>query len=490
MSLYLQISRQNRLAIYRQIAEQIRLQINNGRLPEGTRLPTVRQLSADLGVTPLTIHNAYNELQADGLVESVVGRGTFVSDLLDQPPLPIDMEQPFNPETILGDIMHIIHYRTVRSLAVAIPDPDLLPIETFWESLDRQRHAENELWLYAPIEGDGKLRAAITAFLQESAIPAVPSQILVTAGAMQGLNLITRALARPGDQVLVEEPTFLGFHHLLRSQKLQPLTVPLCQDGPDLQRLESLLKRYKPRFYYTLPSFHNPTGINFSDRHRQAIVDLTRKYGTIVLEDDVYGHLAYDGPPPRPLQSLPHSDHIIYLGSFSKIAIPGLRIGYIHAPPRFMPHLTAMLRVSDLSGNPLMQRTLADFLQRGGLKRHLRRVIPVYRQRRDGLIDQLTRTMPPYVTWQKPAGGYSIWLTMPRHFGAGELYRQALDEGIGIAAGDAFFTHAQKEEHFRLCFGNLREESMRVSVAALARMIRKQVENGKKDKQSLAVKSK
>ena len=258
MSLYLQISRQNRLAIYRQIAEQIRLQINNGRLPEGTRLPTVRKLSADLGVTPLTIHNAYNELQADGLVESVVGRGTFVSDLIDQPPLPIDTDQPFNPETILADIMHIIHYRTVRSLAVAIPDPDLLPIETFWESLDRQRHAENDLWLYAPIEGDGKLRAAITSFLQESEIPAVPSQILVTAGAMQALNLITRALARPGDQVLVEEPTFLGFHHLLRSQKLQPLTVPLCEVGPDLQRLEALLKRYKPPLLLYAPQLSQP----------------------------------------------------------------------------------------------------------------------------------------------------------------------------------------------------------------------------------------
>ncbi|MEM8862947.1 MAG: GntR family transcriptional regulator, partial [Chloroflexota bacterium] len=160
MSLYLQITRKNNLAIYRQVAEQIRAQIHTGQLPSGTRLPTVRSLSAELGVTPLTVHNAYNELQADGLIESVVGRGTFVSDEALRDTLPVDTDQPFHPDNILGDILHIMHARQVRSMAVAIPDPDLAPVDEIWGRVNQLRDEWVSLSGYGEIEGDGRLRAA------------------------------------------------------------------------------------------------------------------------------------------------------------------------------------------------------------------------------------------------------------------------------------------------------------------------------------------
>ena len=160
MSLFLQISRKNNLAIYRQVAEQIRAQIHTGRLPSGTRLPTVRSLSAELGVTPLTVHNAYNELQADGLIDSVVGRGTYVSEEAALNALPIDTDQPFHPDNILGDILHIMRARNVRSMAVAIPDPDLAPVDEIWGRVNHLRSEWADLSGYGQIEGDGKLRAA------------------------------------------------------------------------------------------------------------------------------------------------------------------------------------------------------------------------------------------------------------------------------------------------------------------------------------------
>ncbi len=474
MSLYLQITRKNNLAIYRQVAEQIRAQINTGRLPSGTRLPTVRSLSAELGVTPLTVHNAYNELQADGLIESVVGRGTYVSDEAQRDAMPVDTDQPFHPDNILGDILHIMRARHVRSMAVAIPDPDLAPIDEIWGRVNQLRSEWINLSGYGEIEGDGKLRAALTLWLEDRGVKAAPSRVLVTNGAMQALNIVTRALTKPGDSVLTEEPTFLGYRHLLKTQRIRPLTVPVLPDGPDITRLEQILKSEKPRFYYTIPAFQNPTGVCFSAEKRQAILDLCRKYGTQIVEDDVYSDLYYDQPPPAAIAALPHSQHVIYLGGFSKTIMSGLRLGFIHASPPLMRKFVALRRVSDLSGAPMVQRLLAEFLNDGGFKRHMRRVRPIYQQRRNGMHDGLNRFMPSFVNWSRPTGGFCYWLDMPRIFAPGALYQLALENGIGIAAGEAFFTHDTQREHFRLSFGNLTTEAQQAGIEQLGRMIREQ----------------
>ncbi|MFK7802385.1 MAG: PLP-dependent aminotransferase family protein [Anaerolineae bacterium] len=476
MSLFLQITRKNNLAIYRQVAEQIRAQIHTGRLPSGTRLPTVRSLSAELGVTPLTVHNAYNELQADGLIDSVVGRGTYVSEEAEHNALPVDTDQPFHPDNILGDILHIMRARNVRSMAVAIPDPDLAPVDEIWGRVNQLRSEWHDLSGYGSIEGDGKLRAALTMWLEERGVCAAPSRLLVTSGAMQALNIVTRALTQAGDCVLIEEPTFLGYHHLLKAQKVRPITVDLEPDGPNLAQLEQLLKENRPRFYYTVPGFHNPTGICFSAEKRAAIVELTRKYETILLEDDVYSDLYYGEKPGALLAAHEQSNHVICLGGFSKTVMSGLRIGFIHAAPKFMPKFVAMRRVSDLSGAPMLQRLMAEFLIDNGFKRHMRRVRPIYKQRRDGMHDGLIRFMPSFVNWQKPTGGYCFWLDMPRIFAPGELYRMALENGIGIAAGEAFFAKDAEREFFRLSFGNLTTEAQQAGIEQLGRMIREQAD--------------
>ena len=285
---------------------------------------------------------------------------------------------------------------------------------------------------------------------------------------------MTRALTQAGDTVITEEPTFLGYRHLLKAQKVRPLTVSLEPDGPDLAQLERLLQSEKPRFYYSIPSFHNPTGICFSTEKRAAIVALCRRYDTILVEDDVYGDLYYGAPPPPPMAALDQSGNVIYLGGFSKSVMSGLRTGFIHAAPRFLPKFVAMRRVSDLSGAPMLQRLLAEFLHDGGFKRHMRRVRPLYEQRRNGMHDGLNRSMPSFVEWTKPQGGYCYWLNMPRIFAPGELYRLALENGIGIAAGEAFFAHDTQREYFRLSFGNLTTEAQQAGIAQLGRLIREQ----------------
>lgn len=473
VSLALQISRQERLAIYRQIAEQIRTQINNGELPAGSRLPTVRQLAADLGVTRLTVQNAYNRLRDDGLIESVVGRGTFVSRIVKPERLNEMFGKYLTPGGVLNDIYDSMNLPNMRSMGLAIADPTLFPADEFFSCLTRLRPQAHELLHYGPIAGDPELRVAIAKLLREQKIDAVAGQVLITNGAMQALNLVTRAFTKPGDVVLVEETTFLAVLDLFKMQGLQVITVPMDEDGVLLEPLEQIVRCYRPRLYYTIPTFHNPTGISFSLPRRQALVELAQQYGLLLVEDEIYSLLSYDMPPPPPLQALSNSEHIIYVSSLSKMLMPGLRVGYIHAAPPLLKKLTAMRHISDLCGPPMIQRAAAHFIEDGGLKRHLKRVLPIYQGRRNTMMQALQTYMPDQVAWTKPPGGYCCWLTMPRYFAPGDLYRTAWHQGIAITAGEAFSTERADEEHFRLCFGNETREAINAGIRQLAQLIKK-----------------
>ncbi len=476
----LSLNRSTKQSLYRQIAEQIKTQIGDGRLPANTRLPTVRSLAQQLGVTRLTIQNAYNELQADGWIEATVGRGTFVSSAVQPISLQPTIGQYLNPDNALSDMLEINQIVGVRSMAMAHPDPALFPTEEFWPYLERLRPSANELFSYGPIQGDPDLRVEIAKHFQAAGMTAVPNDILITSGAMHGISLAAQALAKPGDMVLVDQPTFLGTLNILKALRLNWTAVPIQPDGPDLNALEEALQRHKPRFYYTNPNFHNPTGICFSSEKRQAVLALTRQHHCAILEDDIYGDLAYDAPALPSLKALSTAeDHVIYLSGFSKVLMPGLRLGSIIMPPDLRTRLLTLRRSTDLCSPGLFPKALAHFLRDGGLKRHLKRVLPVYRERRDALMSALQTHMPHQVQWTMPQGGFCTWVTLPHYFASGELYRIALQNGFAFTPGEAYLMDDDTADHFRLCFGNQSTTSIRAGVELLSRLIRHRIEHGR-----------
>lgn len=471
----LRLNRRQPQALYRQIAEQIKTRIANGELPEGTRLPPIRTLATELGVTRLTVQNAYRELQAEGLIEATVGRGTFVGQEIHPSLLHLNLGEQLTPMGILHDIHKVQQVRGVRNLALASPDPQLLPTEEFWASLEELQPQGSELFQYGPVIGDPYLRLAISELLAGRGLEALAKEVLITVGGLQGLALIARVLCVPGDEVIIEQPTYLGFLNILQALKLRPLPLPLDEEGPSLRHLEALLKKHRPRFYYTLPNFHNPTGILFSPERRQALVDLAARYSLTLVEDDTYAHLAYDAPSPPPLRGLDRYGHVLYLSSFSKVLMPGLRIGFVLAPPKLLEGLLALHSASDICGPPLLlQRATARFIQQGGLEHHLRKVVPIYRERRDALLDALRSQMPRAVRWTRPKGGFSCWLSLPAFFPPGALYQTALHRGVAITPGEAFLTQTQNQTHMRLCFGYQDSGALREGVTQLAQLIREQ----------------
>ncbi len=390
-------------------------------------------------MTRLTAQNAYAELQADGWLEATVGRGTFVSSAVQPMPMTPQVGQYLTPDHAVDDMISLSKVLGVRSMAMAQPDAALFPIDEFWHHLDRLKAGQlASLFGYGAIQGDADLRVEVAKMLGEVGITAVPGDILITAGAMQSVMLLAQAIARAGDTVLVEQPTFLGTLHILETQGLDWVGIPFDGAGPNLAALEQSLQTCKPAFYYTVPNFHNPTGICMDLARREAVLALMAKYDCLVVEDDIYGALAFDGPPPLPLKVLDTENRVIYLSSFSKSLMPGLRTGFILMPEALQTRLLSLRRANDLCGPALTHRALAHFMRDGGLKRHLKRVLPIYRERRDALLAALASEMPPGVTWTHPEGGFCTWVTMPRLFASGQLYRQALENGFAFTPGEAY----------------------------------------------------
>ncbi len=480
MAIEMQLKRDGRDPLYRQIADQIRAGIRDGRLEPGERLPTVRVLAEELEITRLTVHKAFRELQADGILEATVGRGTFVRATVSATSSPNDPSVRLTADRVMADIQKFTGESGMRNLAHAEPDPDLIPAEAFWDCLVDLRADASSHMQYVSPQGDQGLREALSVFLESRGIQADPDEILVTSGVTQGMSLVAGALAKPGDRVAVEQPTYLGLLHILEAQGLRPIGIPLDPEGPRLDGLDRVIAQDRPRFFYTIATFHNPTGQSMSRRRRRDLLSLAERHGLFLIEDDIYHHLAYQSPPPPTLKSMDRKGLVVYLDGLSKAALPGIRAGYGVVSRPLLDRMLSLRRAADLCGPLTLQRALAEFLRRGCMKKHMQRILPIYRRRRDAILAALEETMPAGVVWTRPEGGFSCWLTLPGRESFGDLYRAALERGLVFAPGEVFLVDSDPRVHLRLCFGNRPEKVIREGVGILADLIRERLQGEKR----------
>lgn len=469
----IKVNREASETLYQQIASQIRNQIRTGALPIGAKLPAIRPMATKLGVTRLTVQTAYDELRAEGWIETVVGKGTFIAKSAQPEELMQEVGRSAEPDSVLDDLTRLDEISIVRSLAQAEPDPELFPVGEFWGAMSRLRTAAHELMRYKLAQGDAKLRCSLAGLLRDRGIEAMPDDIVVTTGAIQGLSLVVQALTRQGDFVVVEQPTHLGILHTLESHHLKPLPVPVDENGPNIESLERLIKQFSPRFFLTAPNFQNPTGYQMSEQRRADLLDLAERWGLMIVEDDSRGLLSYDGSLKPALKAGDQHESVIYLNSMSKVLMPGLRVGYVVAPRPTHDELLSIKRAVDYCGPAMTQRALADFIDDGALRRHLQRVVPIYRARRDKLLQTLSSVMPKDVHWTHAKGGFSTWLTLPREVDAMDVHRVALRMGFAFTPGDAFLTeHGRHDhDHLRICFANQPEQVITEAVDVLANVI-------------------
>ncbi|TYP86120.1 PLP-dependent aminotransferase family protein [Blastococcus xanthinilyticus] len=343
----------------------------------------------------------------------------------------------------------------VISFAGGLPAPELFDLDgvrAAYDSVLWGPYARRALQ-YAPTEGDRQLRARVAARLTARGMLSLIDDLLVTSGSQQGLSLVATALLDPGAVVLVEDPTYLAALQCFQLAGARVVPVATDEHGMDPAALAETIRRERPALVYLVPTFANPTGRTMPEDRRAEVVELTAREGVWLVEDDPYGELRYRGADVVPLAAQPGADeHVVHLGSFSKIAAPGLRLGWLRAPSRLLPALTVAKQAADLHTSTVDQAAAAAWFAAADVEAHLHGLCRAYRLRRDAMVAALPATLPPGSTWTEPDGGMFLWVRLPGGVDTADLLPRALAADVAFVPGAAFYAGTPDRATLRLSF--------------------------------------
>lgn len=465
------VDRDSDVPAYRQICERVIALVESGDLTPGERLPPTRRLAQSAGVHRSTVLRAYEELWALGYLQSRPGsystirrpmhvvnadaepRSTIIDwDAATRAALDPSAWAPPRPDP----------GRDVVDFATLSAPPRLTPVDDLRRCM-KAVMLENgrELLGYGDPSGHPALKDALVRRMRIHGIDVAADEVMITNGAQQGLDLVLRLLASPGDRAVVEAPTYAAALPLFRLHALQLDAVPMNADGMDLDVLSRTLDAGSPRIVYTMPTFQNPTGISTSHEHRERLLRICEERRVPIVEDGFEEDLKYFGKAALPIKSIDVRGTVIYLGTLSKIVFPGLRIGWIAAARECIQRLIAIQRASALSGVTVAQAAVARLCELGLYDAALRRIHVSYRKRMQAMLHALAAHMPRAIEWTRPAGGSTLWLTV-KGAGANEgvIAERLLRDGVAVTPGAPFFTTASADAHFRLSISCVEEDAI------------------------------
>ena len=386
----------------------------------------------------------------------------------------------------IRELLKLTQRPEVISFAGGLPAAELFPIERFQEACRRvlAEHGPAALQ-YGATEGYTPLREWIAAQMARYGIVAAVDNVLITSGSQQALDLIGKLLINAGDRLLVEAPSYLGALQAFNTYGAEYVSVPTDHDGLRTDLLEEAL-RSGPKFMYILPNFQNPSGVTLSRERRVALVGLADKYGIPLIEDDPYGQLRFEGEHLPSLLVLDRDNqlrddgyrlgNVIYLSTFSKTLAPGLRLGWIVAPPEVIAKLVQLKQGSDLHTSSFAQAVAYEVVQEGFLDQHVRTIRQIYRERRDVMLAALEEFFPASVSWTRLSGGLFLWVTLPVGMDAPRLLEAALKENVAFVPGGSFFAEPEKGlRHLRLNFSYCQPEQIREGIRRLGVALRRQM---------------
>lgn len=476
--MHIPLDREGETPLFRQIEAYLRENILAGNLLPETRLPATRKLAEQLGVSRITVKNAYAELESDGLIGSQEGSGTFVMPPFSLPEGPgNDQEIPWplwqselNLEA--GRLDPAPLPRTSAGLIsfTGVGDPRRFPVSDFSKAMQRVIRRDGLAAMeYSDFNGGyPPLRRTISHILASQGINTKAEEILITSGSQQSIALVCQALLRPGDTVLVEKPTYNFALDLFRALQLKIVGVPVDDKGMQVGTLESYLQKHHPKLLYTIPNFQNPSGTCMSAVRRRKLLALAACYNLPILEDDFVGDLRYEGRSQPAIKALDPGGNVIYTGTFSKMLMPGLRVGYLAAQGPVFGSLVHLKLVSDLTTSTLIQRTLEEFVTIGRYQAHLRRSQRLYRSRRDAMLEAIHRYLPKEAQVFPPQGGLFIWLKLPGPISSLELLPYARKAGVDYAPGRRFYPEPEEGDgYLRLNFATHTPEDIEAGMQRL-----------------------
>ena len=490
----LHLQPESHIPLYIQLRDQLRSLVHAGDLRPGDRIPASRELAHMLGVHRTTVANAYAELESEGLIQGHVGRGTFIRangnglKITPPPPAILGNGNGLRWELLFADErseeiltrLTAAASETALSFVMARPAPEFFPVEELQVCVQAVLRREGqEILNLGASDGYAPLKEELLELLRRDGIPAKDETLLVTDGCQQALDLIAKAFVRSGDTVVLENPTYPGSSAVFQGVRARCLGVPVRTHpepglalSMDLEALEATLAANRVKLLVLTPDFQNPTGTSMPLDSRRRVLELAGRYQVPIVEDHIYSRLnARDERVPS-LKQLDRSNLVIHIDSFAKVAFPGLRVGWIVAPPAAIERLRLVKQMTDLHTDQLAQATLAEFLKRGLFQKHLARMRKVYADRLLALDEALRRQMPEGTRWTRPEGGMCLWLELPPGFDASELMILAKERGVLFAPGRYFYVQSPLPNSLRLGFASLNEKQIARGVAIIAELLR------------------
>lgn len=461
------------------LARELEQQIAAGVLRPGDRLPSVRQACASRGVSPSTVFQAYYLLESRGLVRAVPRSGYFVAArpggvLLAEPQTsePQSGSRPVEVGDMIYACLSVARARDIVPFGSSFPSPTLFPLDRLRRALvSSTRRLEPWNMVDDLPPGNLRLKREIAKRYLHQGLTVPTDEIVLTHGAMEALNLCLNAVARPGDAVVVESPTFYMALQALQRLGLHAIEVPThAREGIDLGRLAQVVELHRPQACWLMTSFQNPLGSLMPEAKKRDLVELLARHDVPLIEDDVYSEL-YEGKlAPLPAKAYDRRGLVLHCSSFSKCLAPGYRVGWA-APGRWVREVERLKLMSSLSGSVPVQAALAEYLQEGGYDRHLRSLRSALQAQRHSLFDAVSRLFPDGARVARPAGGYFVWVELPVGVDAMALHRSALAQGISLAPGPMFSARAEFQHHIRLTCGQPWDEGLERAMRTLARLV-------------------
>lgn len=431
--------------LYLQLYNEIKELILNGELSPDTKLPTIRKLAEKLDVNNVTVVTAYNQLETDGFIYKKVGSGSFVKKLDE---IEIEEEREENKGKV--------------NFGSTAPTPNLFPVEEIKEAinevLDRDRA---NAFIYQESKGYTPLRKSLKSYLEKLDIVTDIDSIQIISGAQQGIDIISKAMVDYGDIVFTESPTYTGAIGVFNSRGARAIGIPIERDGIDIVELKNKLKSFRPKFIYIMPNFQNPTGYSYSKEKMEELLELAVEYGFYIIEDDYLSDLKFKNKQNRTIKSIDRYDRVIYIKSFSKLFMPGLRIAFMVVPTELYSGILSAKHISDISTPGLIQRAFDAYMRNGNWDENIKRINKVYDLRYRIMVKAVTELMPKTVEYILPEGGLNFWFKLPSGHSSNELYEYLLAREISIAPSMVFDLNGEDSEYFRLSVTSIDSEDIR-----------------------------
>jgi len=452
--------------VYRRLSDMLFTFIEAGRIAPDEKLPPIRKLSEALGVNNVTVVNAYKLLESRRAAYSIVGSGTYAARLGSE----FRAFMKHTPRAKLNaSAARPVDLRSTIQFANTSASVSLFPVEAFKalfnEVLDRDKGGA---FGYEDAGGYPPLRTALCEMMEAQGFRVLPERVQVVSGAQQGVDIIAKAMLMPNDSVIVESPTYYGAVGSFLSRGAVVFGAPMEHDGVDIGALEVLVRTNRPKLVYAMMNYQTPTTASYSPEKKRALLALAAKYDFYIVEEDNQSDFYYGDKPNVPLKALDNKNRVIYIKSFSKILMPGLRLGFMLLPKAVQSHVEAAKYTSDVETSGFIQRAFALFIQNGGLREHVALMRGIYRARYNEMFSASNRFLTGRMAFTPPAGGLNFWYTLDSHVNIPAFCDALMQEGVIVTPGSLFALHGEERPNLRLSFANVEVGRIAVGIEKIA----------------------